>query len=219
MSLHIHKQTVNDLLWNCLVKLMSLEKLANFRLVGGTSLSLLLGHRMSVDIDMFTDAEYGTIDFSEILKILKTEFEFIEGHNNWNNKTMGNSCYIGVSELKTIKLDLFYTEPFIYPIISYDDIRLSSLEEIVAMKLDVIGRGGRKKDFWDTYELLNHFDLPDMLAIYSKRYPYNFSHDELIKQLTNFEKADNDFEPNCLRGNYWELIKLDFEEIIKEYNS
>lgn len=173
---------------------------------------------MSVDIDLFIDAQYGTIDFLDILKILKTEFQFVEGYNNWMNKSMGNFCFIGASNLNTIKLDLFYTDPFIYPIISYEGVRLSSLEEIIAMKLDVIGRGGRKKDFWDIHELLNHFDLPDMLTIYSKRYPYNFSHDEIIKQLTNFKKADNDFEPNCLRGKYWELIKLDFEEKMKDYN-
>jgi len=57
-----------------------------------------------------------------------------------------------------------------------------------------------------------------MLDIYSKCYPYHFSKDELIKQLTNFENADNDFEPNCLKGKYWELIKLDFEEKIKDFN-
>lgn len=32
-----------------------------FRLVGGTALSLQMGHRLSVDIDLFTDAEYGTL--------------------------------------------------------------------------------------------------------------------------------------------------------------
>ena len=37
---------------------MELEELNSFRLVGGTSLSLQIGHRMSVDIDLFTDAVY-----------------------------------------------------------------------------------------------------------------------------------------------------------------
>ncbi|MCG9898690.1 MAG: nucleotidyl transferase AbiEii/AbiGii toxin family protein [Hydrotalea sp.] len=42
-----------------------------FRLVGGTALSLYFGHRMSVDIDLFTDAPYGTIDFDKIESWLK----------------------------------------------------------------------------------------------------------------------------------------------------
>ena len=44
-----------------------------FRLVGGTSLSLQIGHRMSVDIDLFTDAAYGTIDFEKIETFLTNE--------------------------------------------------------------------------------------------------------------------------------------------------
>lgn len=47
----IYKNTVSELLWEVLSKLMILDELKTFRLVGGTSLSLLLGHRISVDID------------------------------------------------------------------------------------------------------------------------------------------------------------------------
>ena len=69
--MEIYKQTVIDRLWDSLVVLMGLECLSGFRLVGGTSVSLLIGHRMSVDIDLFTDAEYGTIDFAAISEKLK----------------------------------------------------------------------------------------------------------------------------------------------------
>lgn len=47
----LQKQTVSDTLWNSLTILMQKEELKDFRLVGGTSLSLQLGHRMSIDID------------------------------------------------------------------------------------------------------------------------------------------------------------------------
>lgn len=212
----IHKETVSDLLWDSLDKLMSLSYLLDFRLVGGTSLSLLIGHRLSVDIDMFTDCEYGTINFLKILENLKSEFPHVD-HHEWVNESMGNSCFIGNSADELIKLDLFYTDPFKYPIIPFKHIRLSSLEEIVAMKLDVIGRGGRKKDFWDIHALFDHFDLKTMLDIYSKRYPYNFTQEEIIKQMTVYDNADNNPEPNCLLGKYWELIKYDFEEKVKDY--
>jgi hypothetical protein len=32
--------------------------------------------------------------------------------------------------------------------------------------------------------------------------------------MTNFELAEDDFNPKCLRNKYWELIKLDFVELI-----
>jgi hypothetical protein len=36
---------------------------------------------------------------------------------------------------------------------------------------------------------------------------------QLIENLTNFEQADEDFDPICLRQKYWELIKLDLSEL------
>ena len=57
----LYWNTVNDLLKDCLIKLMQSTELNNFRLVGGTALSLHLGHRLSVDIDLFTDEEYGSV--------------------------------------------------------------------------------------------------------------------------------------------------------------
>ena len=38
---------------------MNATEFDSFRLVGGTALSLHIGHRKSVDIDLFSDAEYG----------------------------------------------------------------------------------------------------------------------------------------------------------------
>jgi len=55
--------TVKPLLRNILSWLMAEEILDPFRLVGGTALSLQLGHRESVDIDLFTDTPYGEIIF------------------------------------------------------------------------------------------------------------------------------------------------------------
>lgn len=215
--MELQRQTVTDLLWATLAKLMDFECLAEFRLVGGTSLSLLLGHRVSVDIDLFTDSEYGTIDYLEILRILEAEFKYVE-YADWRNKSMGNSCFIGDSSGESIKLDLFYTDTFIHPVISKENIRLSSLEEIAAMKLDVIGRGGRKKDFWDIHALFEHFDLKAMLDMYSVRYPYGFTNEELLQQLVNFEQAIFDPNPKCLMGKYWELIELDIEEKVKDFS-
>ncbi len=66
----LYKNTVTDLLWDVLSKLMVIEELNSFRLVGGTSLSLLLGYRISIDIDFFTDAEYGSIDSIQLIEYL-----------------------------------------------------------------------------------------------------------------------------------------------------
>jgi predicted nucleotidyltransferase component of viral defense system len=207
----IYKTTVSDLLWEILTKLMALEELKSFRLVGGTSLSLLLGHRMSMDIDLFTDAEYNSIDFDFIDKLFLETFNYVEMGFGGNN-SMGKSYFIGNSENDTIKVDLFYTDPFVFPLIKYENLRLSQLEEITAMKLEVIGNNGRKKDFWDLHELIEHFTWDQMLDFYKKRYPYSYSRSEIVNKLTDFSEADTDLDPICLKNKYWELIKLDFEE-------
>lgn len=93
----IHKHTVSQLLWYALDKLMRLDYLSDFQLVGGTSLSLLIGHKRSDDLDLFTDSEYGRIDFLNILKRLKLDFPCVE-YNQWVNESMGNSCFIGNSK-------------------------------------------------------------------------------------------------------------------------
>ena len=83
------------------------------------------------------------------------------------------------------------------------------------MKLEVIGNNGRKKDFWDLHELMEHFSISQMLEFYEKRYPYSYSKNEIIKKLTDFSEADSDFEPICLKNKHWELIKIDFEDKIE----
>ena len=139
MPIIIHKKTVTDLLWDQLEILMRMHALDSFRLVGGTALSLLIGHRMSIDIDMFTDSTYRSIDFKSIYRELKKEMPYVSTEK-WVNNSMGNSCFIGNQNSDTVKLDLFYTDNFVYPIIDYQNIRISSIEEIIAMKLDIIGR-------------------------------------------------------------------------------
>ena len=55
-----------------------------------------------------------------------------------------------------------------------------------------------------------------MISFYVKRNPYGVTKEELLQELTNFKKANEDFTPNCYRGKVWELIRLDFEDWVKE---
>jgi hypothetical protein len=148
MNKSLFYSTVSPLLLSILQDLMKASVFEDFRLVGGTSLSLLLGHRLSVDIDLFTDNIYDSVDFKEIDKYLRKKYLYVDTYNI-DLVGMGKSYYIGNSKNDCIKLDLFYTDTFIRPIFQIDGLRLASLEEISAMKIDVVSRIGRKKDFWD----------------------------------------------------------------------
>lgn len=208
----LYHSTVNELLKNSLLKLMKSDVFNDFRLVGGTALSLQIGHRESIDIDLFSDSEYGTLDFNSIENYLGENFQYVDFSNTI--PAMGKSYFIGENKENTIKLDLYYTDTFIQPYVEVDGIRMATIEEIIAMKIDVVQRGGRKKDFWDLHDLLQSYDIDQMLDLHKQRYPYTHDRDLIIQNFTSFTQADEDFNPICLKGKYWEFIKEDFEEII-----
>lgn len=212
MTYKLHYNTVNPLLKSILEKLMEANEFAQFRLVGGTALSLYCGHRMSVDIDLFTEAEYGTIDFDGIENYLVKQFTYVD----FNNLPvgMGKSYFIGDDSQNAIKLDLYYTEPFIDNVIEVDAIRMATIEDIIAMKIDVIQRTGRKKDYWDLHELKDRFTIKDMLGFHLKRYPYTHNEKLILNNFIDFEEANEDFDPVCLRDKYWEFIKLDLIDFV-----
>lgn len=210
MSNKLYYNTITPLLRKVLKTVMSAGEFDAFRLVGGTALSLQRGHRASVDIDLFTDAPYGSIDFKAIDAFLRTTYPYVDTNNYSTIIGMGKSYYVGDNKDACIKLDIFYTtDEFIENPLLMDNIRLASINEIIAMKADVILRGGRKKDFWDIHELKDDYPFQQMLKLHAKRHPYNHNSKLIKNKFTDFKNADEDFDPICLRDKKWEIIKLD----------
>jgi hypothetical protein len=208
MKTKLHYNTISPLLHDTLKTLMAAREFNAFRLVGGTALSLQRGHRKSDDIDLFTAAFHGTIDFEAIDSFLRDKFPYVD---TLNIKIVGfgRSYTIGKSKDESVKLDLYYTDEFIQEAMVVDGIRLATIEEIIAMKMDVISRVGRKKDFWDIHELIKEYSLKQMIELHKKRYEYTHDAGLIKRNMENFSKADGDFDPVCLRGKKWGLIKLD----------
>lgn len=204
----LHYETVTPYLRNTLLRLMADAAFDSFRLVGGTSLSLRLGHRMSIDIDLFSNATYGDLDFHVLQSKLRGMFPYCEGDCG-PVPGMGSTWFVGNSRDDAVKLDLYYTDEFIGEMYVEDGFRLASIEDIVAMKLDVVARGGRKKDFWDLHELSMQYEAAEMLDFYERRYPYGYSRDAVLQGFSNFTKADAEPDPICLFHNDWEDIKAD----------
>lgn len=208
MDNKLHYNTINPLLLGVLKTLMAAKEFDDFRLVGGTALCLYRGHRESLDIDLFTDAPYNSVNFEAIDAFLRKTFSYVDA-NAYKTIGMGKSYFVGNNKDDCIKLDLFYTDRFIREILLIDDIRLANVEEIIAMKIDVISRVGRKKDFWDIHELKDGYSFDQMLNLHKERYPYGHDSTQIRKSFSNFINADEDFNPVCLQGKYWEIIKLD----------
>ena len=214
MAGKLYYNTTGPLLSDTLKRLMESDTFDAFRLVGGTALSLQRGHRKSVDIDLFTDAVYDSIDFVAIEAFLHKNYSYVDS-NKYEPFGLGKSCFIGKSEEDCVKLDLFYTDKFIQDIILVDGIRMATVEEIIAMKIDLISRSGRKKDFWDIHELMEDYSMERMLALHKQRHPYTHDKEQIRSNFSNFLDADGDFEPICLKGKHWEIIKLDIINFAK----
>ena len=214
----LHWNTVKATLKDALTVLMQDKLFEPFRLVGGTSLSLQLGHRMSDDIDLFTDQPYDSLDFSQLDKFLRQMFKYVSDLSP-GPVGMGVSYLVGHSKDQSVKLDLFYTDTFIQPPLQIGLYRLATVEEIIAMKIDIVQRKARKKDFWDLDELLDKYSIERMVALHKQRYPHSHDENVIRENLVDFDRADEDFKPICLKGKHWELIKLDFVERLRVSNS
>jgi len=56
-----------------------------------------------------------------------------------------------------------------------------------------------------------------MFALHKQRYIYNHEEEIILSNFTNFELADEDFNPVCLRGKHWEFIKEDIQDAAAQY--
>lgn len=176
-------------------KLMAEEALLPFYLVGGTALALQLGHRISVDIDLFSDKAF---DVELIADFISEEYA-IQSLETAKNTVRG--------EVGGIKLDVMsHRYPMIGTLVVADGIRLASLQDIAAMKLNAIANRGCKKDFWDYAELLNHFSRGEMLGFFSEKYTdKNVWYVE--KSMSYFEDAEEEPDPRDLKGCTWADVK------------
>jgi len=196
----LYKQTISPFLQETIIKLMRIDELNSFRLVGGTALSLLMGHRKSLDIDMFT-ANY--IKSEELLQIMKKYFPRTE----IRDISFGVTMYLPIpGSDKELKVDLMCNEEYIRPCLEEDGIRIAHVEDIAAMKLEAITTRKEKKDYWDIAEILDNYSLEQMTGFYKERYPWNDLR-AVMENLTMFSKCDGQFDPECLNNKNWENVK------------
>lgn len=141
----LYKETVSKQMLELLGELMKDEKLKDFNLVGGTSLSLQIGHRLSIDIDLFTTKGF---DEQALIKHLANKYPIVI-RNMFENTIL--------LDIDTIKVDILaHRYPWQKPIATKEGIRLASLEDIGAMKLHAIFQNGtRIKDFIDWVSVSN----------------------------------------------------------------
>lgn len=198
-------EAVSPALLSVLHRLSSSPVLATFYLVGGTALALQLGHRRSVDIDLFTHTPFDTQAVADWIVQHEQATEIDSGKNTVR-------CFID-----GIKVDvLAHQYPPIEPLSIVDTIRVASLQDICAMKLNAVANRGAKKDFWDIATLLGHYSLDQMLGFYRRKYRSGNTW-TVVKSLSYFDEAEAEDVPiHDLTGMTWEQVKRTIQQALRD---
>lgn len=193
-------QTIEPATLELLRDLLAIPEFKNLRLAGGTSLALQIGHRKSIDLDLFGTHE---TEPNEILDILNSIGSLT---------TIRNMRNIHVFMINGIKVDIInYSYPWLHQANKADDLRLASIEDIAAMKLAAIAGRGTRKDFIDIHFLLRQFSLQEMLDLYTAKYA-DGSVFMILKSLIYFDDAENDPEPFMFEVIDWNLVKSELRD-------
>lgn len=160
-----------------------------------------IGHRNSVDIDLFGH-------------LTAAEFEITYALQNLGKLNhISKSKNINIYAIDNIKIDIVnYPYPWLETNIEEQKLRMAGLKDIAAMKLAAITGRGTKKDFIDVYFLLKKYSLIEMINFYKEKYS-DGSEIIVLKSLSYFTDAENDENPKMFRKVSWEKIK---ETIRKE---
>jgi predicted nucleotidyltransferase component of viral defense system len=177
---------------------------------GGTALAIYLGHRVSVDLDWFTENPLpDPLIFAQELKDHGIPVVVSQVDRGTLHGTVRG---IRVSFLE-------YRYPLLASANHWPEFHclLASLDDIACMKLSAIAQRGSKKDFIDLHAILNTGNnLGEVLDLYKKRYEVeDIGH--VLYGLAYFDDADRETTPKMLWDVQWETVRESIRERVKEY--
>ena len=152
----------------------------NFGLVGGTAAALLIGHRRSIDFDLFTNKEFKNpeirkkiLKFNEISKMIRDE----------------NGQYTLI--INKVRFTFFH-----YPFkINFSErfdniIGLPDLLTLAAMKAYVLGRRAKWKNYVDLYFILKNYSIDQVIKRADAIFGSEFNEKMFRAQLAYFKDID-----------------------------
>jgi hypothetical protein len=175
----MHSEVLND------KQLALLPLMAQFRreyyLVGGTAIALYIGHRRSIDFDLFKST---AINHKRNLdKLSASPFAHMV------TRRVAEQMNVIINDVKLT----FFQYPFpIEPTEKFQAIfRMPSLLQLAAMKAYALGRRSKWKDYVDLFFLLrDHFSINEISATASLLFGELYSEKLFRSQLCYFEDID-----------------------------
>jgi hypothetical protein len=193
----MYEQTIDKNTQRILKEIVQLGIADGMYLAGGTALALQLGHRVSVDLDIFSES-----DFS-----VKKKLEECGSIGEVVVRGMEDGT-LHISAGGVLVSFLRYAYPLLFPTVSYLGMSLADERDIACMKLDAMASRGSKKDFIDLYFLLEKYSLSELLELFSKKYAsVKFSSAHIAKSLVYFEDAEKEPMPKMFVDISWGGVK------------
>ena len=204
----LYKKSVDKKTLDLLIQLQAKKYLEKFYLVGGTALALQIGHRKSVDIDLFSDFSF---DITQILENLSADFDF---------KLFFSAENTIKGSINRVQVDILaHRYPLVLEPLKEDKIMMLSLQDITAMKLNAItGSGQRVKDFIDIYYLLRQFTMTDMISFYKTKYK-QYNEVNVLKSITYFNDVNLSDWPQLIENPslQWDEVKKSITNATMKY--
>ena len=172
-----------------------------YYLVGGTAIALQVGHRESIDFDMF---KLGNVSKNKIIKRIEAfglTYKLIYAN--------AESFHIMIDGVKIT----FFQFPFKVPVKKTSlGIKMPSLLDLAAMKAYALGRRAKWKDYFDLYVILKDFhDLESIIKAAEPIFKQLFSAKLFRQQLCYFKDIDHTEEITLIAEN------SDTEEDVKAF--
>lgn len=182
-----------------------MPELSATRLVGGTALALQIGHRESIDLDLFGQ----TGDSGSALALQLSGLGSVS--------IVSSSKSMMFFRINGIKVDIVnYPYKWLGDSITEDGIRLASMQDIAAMKVAAITNRGARKDFIDMFFLLKKFNMSQIMGFYGAKFP-EATFFAALKSMTYFADAERDPMPKMLVPIDWNHVRSVITEAVSDY--
>ncbi len=204
-----HEEALNAQAQAAAERLCSAAK--DFYLAGGTALALRLGHRISLDLDLFSEKNIlGAAQRRDLLDALKAS-----GDINILEEKDG-TCHL---ELAGTSVSLFhYAYPILGKLERWRGLGVASIEDIAAMKLSAVLGRGSKKDFIDLHEIFRLLGLERAMKAGERKFRRHRDFPlQAARALVFFEDAEKEPMPRMLSSTSWEEVRSYFENAIPKY--
>lgn len=205
----LHWNTVNPALRAVLNNFSKSPIAREFYLAGGTALALQLGHRISVDLDFFSQTQSDVPALTEPLRRALIDYAPVLADTSW-----GNLVFLA----DNVRVGFYgYGYDLVRPLIKTEGVSLASIEDIGLMKMDALLARASRKDFHDLYAICQRISLRELFDMAPSKYPHVRDFEaQVTRHMVYFDRAEQETPTPLLEVVEWETVKDWFRKQTKK---